>query len=138
MWTNEWEGEVMYDSFYIGSAGTGGETDNGLNPGDGEWHIFVANYDADEEFIDIHLLDGEDWSWQGWFNPDIPAIEEDTFRIGGSLNATYPYEEDVGDFVGDLDNIRIYDEVITEEGEIRWLAGLGDLVVDPVVVPFVK
>jgi hypothetical protein len=128
MLTDELEGEVFYDNFWISSAGAGGETGTGHNPGDGEWHIFAVTYDADEELIDIHLWDGEDWSWQGWWNPAIPAIEEDTVRIGGSLNATFPYEIDVGDFVGDLDNIRIYDKVLTEI-EIRWLAGETDPVV---------
>ena len=32
----------------------------------------------------------------------------DTVRIGGSLNAFYPYDEGVSDLVGDVDNVRIF------------------------------
>ena len=132
MLTNEDEGEVVYDNFWIAAAGAGGETATGRNPGDGEWHIFAVTYDAVEDFIDIHLWDGEDWSWQGWWDPNIPAIEEDTVRIGGSLNAEFPYELDVGDFVGDFDGIRIYDKVLTES-EILWLADTTDPKYSPLV-----
>ena len=41
-------------------------------------------------------------------NPAIPDIVADTVRIGGSLNGSYPYNEDVVDLIGDVDNIRIF------------------------------
>jgi len=120
MWTDEVEGEVIYDNFYVASAVTGGETATGNNPGDGMWRSVVVTYDASEELVEIHMLDGEDWAWDGNFDPNIPNIEEDTVRIGGSLNPEFP---DVGNFVGDIDNVRVYDYVLSHE-EALYISGL--------------
>ena len=46
-------------------------------------------------------------------NPAIPEIASDTVRIGGSLNSSYPYNEDVLDLIGDVDNIRIFNFTLT-------------------------
>jgi hypothetical protein len=48
-------------------------------------------------------------------NPAIPGIAADTVRVGGSLNSSYPYNQGVSDFAGDVDNIRIFNFTLTLE-----------------------
>lgn len=110
----ESEGEVIYDNFWVGAAGAGGEGDN--IPVSGQWRSLRVTYDAGEELVEVHLLDGEDWSWEGGFNPEIPDIALDTVSIGRSLNEEFPYEEvfDPADWVFSVDNVRIYDNIIRE------------------------
>ncbi|MHC4325094.1 MAG: hypothetical protein ACYSUX_12595, partial [Planctomycetota bacterium] len=51
--------------------------------------------------------------------PAIPNISADTVRIGGSLNSSYPYNQDAGDLAGDVDNIRIFNFTLTPEDIYR-------------------
>jgi hypothetical protein len=174
MWAEPAEGEVVYDNFWVGAAGAGGED---YNPGDGAWHSLRVAYDADgglldsdwwegpesewdygawgdpeedwdengtlwvggeillpeEEWeqtglIEVTLLDGQDWAWEGLFNPDIPDIHLDTVSLGRSLNEEFPYEElpePAGWAIG-LDNVRIYNHYIPEPATVM-LFGFGGL-----------
>ena len=129
MLTGPDEGEVLYDNFWVGAAGAGGETGTGNNPGDGLWRSVLITYDADgtdgtSPLIEVSLLDGQDWDWAGDFGADIPDIALDTVRIGGSLNAEFPYEElpDPGDWILAVDNIRIYNEVVPEPATLLLFA----------------
>jgi hypothetical protein len=107
-------GTVVYDNFWVGAAG------NDDSPLDGTWHNVVVVYSAAEEQITVWLDASSDTSWGGQFNPAIPNIGADTVRIGGSLNATFPYEAGAEDFVGDIDNVRIYGRALTA-AEIAYL-----------------
>jgi hypothetical protein len=109
----ECDQDVFYGNFRVGAAGVAD------NPLDGEWHTMVTTYDAETE-VHITYLDyqqGEEIK----FDPDIPNIEEDMVRIGASLNTEYPYKI-YGNFVGDIDNIRIYDYTLTYN-EVLWILG---------------
>jgi len=112
MLTEEWqepgegEGEVFYDNFYVAAASAFREGDTW--PGDGQWHTLRVTYDASEEVAEIHLLDGENSYEIGEFNPEIPNIEDDTVRIGSTLCTEQGVDLDFGNFVGDIDNVRIY------------------------------
>lgn len=184
MWADEWEedgeifseGEVIYDNFWVGAAGAGGDEQN---PGDGEWHSLRIAYDADGGLIDsewwegpesewdygawgdpeedwdedgtlwvggeiplpedeweetglieVTILDGQDWGWQGLFNPEIPDIHLDTVSLGRSLNEVFPYEElaDPAEWAIGLDNVGIYNHYIPEPATML-LLGLGGLTV---------
>ena len=83
----------------------------GDNPLDGEWHTVVVTYSAEQELLSIYL-DGDPGETGEW-NPEIPDIGEDTVRIGGSLNAEFPYEEGVSDLSGSIDNVRVFSFVLT-------------------------
>ncbi|MHC4116454.1 MAG: LamG-like jellyroll fold domain-containing protein [Planctomycetota bacterium] len=107
-------GEVIYDQFYIGAAGSED------NPLDGQWHSVVVTYSAADELIRVYL-EGEP-GWDGEWNPEIPDIADDTVRIGGSLNSVYPYDEGVGDLVGSIDNVRIFSFVLSGDD----VAGLAN------------
>ena len=110
--TEEWqepgegEGELFYDNFYVAAASTFRE--GAVWPGDGQWHTLRITYDASEEAAEIHLLDGEDSYEIGEFNPAIPNIQDDTVRIGSTLCIQQGIDLDFGNFVGDIDNVRIY------------------------------
>ncbi len=99
-WNEPSWGEVIYDNFHIG--GSTAED----NPLDGEWHTVVVTYTAEDEWVTVYLdgLPGEG----AQMNPEIPDIAADTARIGGSLNEEYPYNEDVANLDGDIDNVRIF------------------------------
>ncbi|MGD8499972.1 MAG: hypothetical protein PVJ86_04960, partial [Phycisphaerales bacterium] len=137
-WDEPYWGEVIYDNFFV--TATTAEDD----PLDGEWHTMVVTYDADggwndelEEptgwatvYLDGVSGDGAD------MDPNIPNIAADTVRIGGSLNTTFPYEEDVGNLSGAVDNIRIYNFALSQQ-DVRSLpavpSGPADLNTDGVV-----
>jgi hypothetical protein len=173
-----WEGEAeaIYDNFWVGAAGAGGETGSN-NPADGAWHSLRVIYDTDgsllsEEWvespeaewdwdnwgepmdewdedgeiwfgalielpedewevvplIEVSLLDGQDWNWEGDFNPEIPDVQLDTVSLGRSLNTEFPYEElaDPAEWVLSVDNVRIYSHVVPEPATVM-LLGLGGL-----------
>jgi hypothetical protein len=110
-WDEPYSGEVIYDNYTVGAATA--EDD----PVDGQWHNIVVTYDADNEQFIVYLdeVAGE----AAEINPAIPDIAADTVRIGGSLNSTYPYNEDVLDLIGDVDNIRIFNFTLTLEDILR-------------------
>ncbi len=104
-WGQPYWSEVIYDNYTVGAATV--EDD----PVDGQWHSVVATYDADSELVIVYLdgVAGE----AAEMNPAIPGIAADTVRIGGSLNSSYPYNEDVLDLIGDVDNVRIFNFTLT-------------------------
>ena len=110
-WDEPYWGEVIYDNYSVGAA----TAEN--NPLDGQWHNMVVTYDSNSERVTVYLdrIAGE----AAEMNPAIPGITADTVRIGGSLNGSYPYNEDVEDLVGDVDNIRIFNFTLTPEDIYR-------------------
>jgi len=137
-WDEPYWGEIIYDNFLVGA------TTAEDNPLDDEWHTVVVTYNADDGWDDdleqptgwvMVYLDGVQGEGTD-MNPAIPEIAADTVRIGGSLNVTYPYEEGVGDFDGDIDNIRIFNLTLTLEDVHRFPAvptGPADLNGDGIV-----
>jgi hypothetical protein len=110
-WDEPFWGEVVYDNYSVDAAAAED------NPLDGQWHTVVVTYDADSESFTVYL-DGN--AGEGTeMNPAIPDIAADTVRIGGSLNAAYPYDEGVSDLVGDIDNVRIFNFTLTQEDVLR-------------------
>jgi hypothetical protein len=95
-WDQPYAGEVLYDNYTVGAATV--EDD----PVDGQWHNVVVTYDADNELFIVYLdgVAGE----AAEMNPAIPDIAADTVRIGGSLNGSYPYNENVLDLIGDVEH----------------------------------
>ncbi|MHC4206101.1 MAG: LamG-like jellyroll fold domain-containing protein [Planctomycetota bacterium] len=104
-WDQPYAGEVIYDNYTIGAATV--EDD----PVDGQWHSVVVTYDADSELFIVYLDGAAGEAVE--MNPAIPDIAADTVRIGGSLNSSYPYNEDALDLMGDIDNIRIFNFTLT-------------------------
>ncbi len=70
--------------------------------------------------------------WDNVFDPNIPNIEDDTVRIGDSLNNEYPYVS--GNFVGGIDDVRIYDYSLSYE-EVCYLSNGGLPCYQPVKSP---
>ncbi|HCO92662.1 MAG TPA: hypothetical protein DIU00_01715 [Phycisphaerales bacterium] len=116
---NAEEGAVVLDHFWIGLAEAGAESF------DGEWHTAVVTYSAEDQTILVYL-DGEAGEpWEVDVDlPIIPDIVEDTVRIGSSVNPNYPfglpdasepeYVTD-GNFVGNIDNLRIFSFTLTDD-----------------------
>ena len=74
------------------------------------WHRIVLTYDSDSEWVTV-TLDGVAGAGDQ-INPTIPNIGADTIRVGSTLNTASPH---VGDFVGDIDNVRIFNLTLTPE-----------------------
>jgi len=111
-----------YDNFWIDAARVEGEFD------DGEWHTVVTTYDAEEE---MHLVyfDGIPGG-ENYFDPNIPNISEDTVRIGNSKNAEYPAEEGAAGFIGDINDVTIYDMALSWE-EVLSVSGVDSVEIVP-------
>jgi hypothetical protein len=105
-WDEPYSGEIIYSNYTVGSATVGDD------PLDGEWHNMVVTYDAGSELFVVYLdgVAGESVE----MNPAVPGITADTVRIGGSLNAAYPYNQGVSDFAGNVDNVRIFNFTLTQ------------------------
>jgi hypothetical protein len=137
-WDEPFWGEVIYDNYYVTDSRA--EDD----PLDGEWHTMVVTYDADGGWNDeldqptgwvSVYLDGVSGEGSD-MDPNIPNIEADTVRIGGSLNTTFPYEDDAGNLSGSIDNVRIYNFALSPEDVRNYPAapfGPADLNMDGVV-----
>jgi len=92
-------GEVVYENYEVDSTNA---EDDDLFLND-EWHHVVVTYAAQHEQVTVYL-NGAPGDAEG-FNPAIPNIAADTVRVGSTLNEASPQ---VGDFVGDIDNLRIF------------------------------
>jgi hypothetical protein len=104
----EFEGEVVYDNFWVDMVGVYGPYD------DNEWHHVAVTYTAADPTVTIYM-DGE-FGEENFFNPEIPDIVEDSVLIGHSLNEEFPAGE--GEFEGwngNFKDIGIFDHALTEE-----------------------
>jgi hypothetical protein len=116
---NAEEGAVVLDHFWIGLTEAGAESF------DGEWHTAVVTYSAEDQTIIVYLDGdaGEPWEVDADL-PIIPDAQDDTVRIGSSVNPNYPYglpdapdPEFVtdGHFVGSIDNLRIFAFTLSDD-----------------------
>jgi len=99
-------GEVVYENVDQGDANA--EDDEFFL--DGEWHSAAVTYTADSEWVTV-FLDGVAGEGEV-INPAIPNIAADTVRLGSTLNTASP---DVGDFRGNIDNVRIFNFALTAD-----------------------
>jgi hypothetical protein len=113
------EGEIVYDNFFVGEVRIAPEFD----VYDGSDHNLIVTYVAPEDLGDpedpepgtmFMNLDG-DWLAVGEIAPNIPNISDNVVQAGSTLNDDFPFECFEGEcfiqeFVGSMDNIRIYNE----------------------------
>ena len=113
------EGDIVYDNFFVGEVRL---TPPEFVIDDGIMHDLRITYQAPEE-VDpddpepgqmFMRLDGA-WLGTGEIAPNVPDIANHEVRLGSSLNEDFPFECAEGecfirDFMGDLDNVSIYDE----------------------------
>jgi hypothetical protein len=99
------------------SLGGAGAKDSAL---DDQWHQVVTTYDANTNTHRVYL-DGK-VGWDDVFNPNIPDIDDDTVRIGGSLDTEFPGPNVAGNFVGDINSIRIYNCTLSH-GQVLSISG---------------
>lgn len=113
------EGDIVYDNFMVGEVRL---TPPAFVIDDGIMHDLRITYQAPEDpalqgsepgrmFM---RLDGL-WLGTGEIAPNVPEIANHEVRLGSSLNEDFPFacaegECFVRDFLGDLDNISIYNE----------------------------
>jgi hypothetical protein len=93
--------------------------DEEVNPLDNQWHHVAVTYEAATNIHSLYI-DGNS-IWKRTFDPCIPYIEQDTVRIGSSLNFDFPDVNDVNYFDGDIDGVRIYSRVLSPE-EVCYLS----------------
>ena len=99
--------EVVYENFRVGN--TNAEDDEFFfDPS--LWHRLVVTYDAGKEWVLVYL-DGMAGEGEE-INPAIPNIAADTVRLGATLNTASP---NVGGFVGEIDNVRIFNVALTAD-----------------------
>ena len=131
------EGDIVYDNFFIGEVR--------LSPPefviDEAPHELRVTFDAPDVEGDpgtmFMRLDGT-WLGVGEIAPSVPGINEHEVRLGSSLNEDFPFECAEGEcfireFLGDLDDVRIYDEAFVPTqmsaevdratGDIRFVGG---------------
>ena len=108
------EGEIVYDNFFIGDVVATPDADLF----DGEFHSLRVTFQAPEElgepddpnpgsmFIQV---DG-DWITQGEIAPNVPGIGNHDVLVGTSNNQIFPIGDGVIEFVGQIDDVRIFDE----------------------------
>jgi hypothetical protein len=106
---------LSYDNWWISNATAPG------NPMDGKWHHVVTTYDADTN-DHVTYLDGMPGAANP-FDPNLIDPCDHKILIGSTQMVVYPYEEGSGDMVGDIDNVRVYDTVLSH-GEIAYLSGV--------------
>jgi hypothetical protein len=74
-------GEVVYDNFWVGSAGAGGDEHN---PGDGEWHSLRIAYDTDGSVITEGWGDYLASEWDcDWGDPEEVWCEDGALWVAG-------------------------------------------------------
>jgi hypothetical protein len=115
-WGEQNDQTVVYSNAPEGFGGAGAKD----NPLDGQWHHVVTTYDANNQLHRVYL-DGRP-GWDDEFHPSIPHVEQNTARIGGSLNIEFPGEDIAGNFVGDVNSVRIYDCALTH-GQVLSILG---------------
>jgi hypothetical protein len=99
------EGEIVYDNFWIDAVW-------GVVP-DNDWHHVTVTYNSVDETLTMYI-DGV-FETEGFWNPDIPDIADDTVLIGNSLNTEFPAEEGAEGWIGSLKDVGIYNHPLTEE-----------------------
>jgi hypothetical protein len=122
---------INYDNWYIAASAPPG------NPLDGEWHSLVVTHDADGGIsegdygetagavtgLTKTYMDGFPSAEDGLWDPNLSDPCNHKVRIGDTMLPSFPYAEGCGDLTGDVDNVRIYDRVLTH-GEIVYLMGV--------------
>jgi hypothetical protein len=110
LFASSWErdqGVLLHGNFWVDTVGVQG------NPLDGDWHHAAVTYDIQTQTHRVYL-DGA-VGWYGQFDPNIPNIADDKVRIGASLNPKFPDARATGNFVGDVNSVRIYDYALSPE-----------------------
>jgi len=114
-------GGVVYDNFF-----RGGFTSSPPDLRDGVAHEIVLNYYAEvtrfEMLVDGVVRGGE------IIDPNIPDIEMDSVRIGDSLNTEFPtfvFNNATDEFLGTIDNVRIFNSAPVPEPSTLVLAALA-------------
>jgi len=99
-------GEVIYENDGVGSATAEDDEFFFAQP----WHSLAVTYNAQTTQITVYL-DGQPSEGEAIY-PGIPGITGDTVRIGSTRNTAAP---NVGNFVGDIDNVRIFNFKLTAD-----------------------
>ncbi|HUT31166.1 MAG TPA: LamG-like jellyroll fold domain-containing protein [Sedimentisphaerales bacterium] len=107
---------VVCGNYYVNTVAA---DDEEVNPLDGQWHHAAVTYEAATNIHSLYI--DANSIWQGTFDPCIPYIEQDTVRIGSSLNFDFPDVNDVNYFDGDINSVRIYTRVLSPE-EVCYLS----------------
>jgi hypothetical protein len=111
---------INYDNWYINASDASG------TPMDGEWHHVVTTYDADtnDHVTYLDAAPGDAVS----FDPNLIDPCSHSIRIGSTLQMIegepgFPYIEGCVDMTGDIDDVRVYNRVLSH-GEIAYLFGI--------------
>jgi len=128
----------VHDNFYKAGA----NVDKTVQGGIGSWRSVAATYDADggicPDDADPNLctpgqqtglvtvyLDGTPGDAAN-YDPNIPVDSiDDVVRIGTSINALHMEDIESAAYVGDINDIRIYDSALSH-AEVLYLAGIAD------------
>lgn len=108
------EGDIVYDNFFVGEV----RATPPVNVLDAERHDLRITYTAPEEAEEpgqMFIRVNGTWLAEGEIAPNVPDIANHEVRLGSSLNEDFPFECFEGEcfvreFLGSLDDVRIYDE----------------------------
>ena len=110
------EGDIVYDNFFVGEVRVT-PPDFVINEEGQQQHdlrvTYTAPAEAGEPGTMFMRVDGT-WLGSDEIAPDVPNIINHEVRLGSSLNEDFPFECEeecfIRDFLGELDDVRIYDE----------------------------
>ncbi|MHC4457386.1 MAG: LamG-like jellyroll fold domain-containing protein [Planctomycetota bacterium] len=118
---------AVYGNYYVDQATIRGQfLDN-------KWHQIATTYDANTY---EHVVYRDSVAGRAYiFDPNIPNMFLDAVRIGGSRNPNFPGNQSANNFIGNIDNVKIYNKALSPSEICYLYVGIGFVCDQPLDSP---